>query len=274
VEDRRNVLLLRASETLSNNQITTLAFALKRGIESIFQLEDSELAAEPLPDKDRRNAILLYEAAEGGAGVLTRLATDPQAIRRVAKRALEVCHFTSPSGLWADAAELEDTDQGCEAGCYRCLLSYSNQPEHERIDRKDPALISLLCRLVHADTQTGNAAGVGAEDAYAVLQRLCGSGLERDWLETVRTGGYRLPDRAQPLLTDFSTQPDFAYDQTKALIYVDGPHHRDKIVKQMDDTKRRSLRDAGYKVVVFTEDRTGWPKMFASLPFIFGKGNA
>ncbi len=274
VEDRRNVLLLRPSETLSDNQITTLAFALKRGIESIFQLEDSELAAEPLPDKDRRNAILFYEAAEGGAGVLTRIATDPQAIRRVAKRALEVCHFTSPSGLWADAAELENTDQGCEAGCYRCLLSYSNQPEHERIDRKDPALISLLCRLVHADTQTGNAAGVGAEDAYAVLQRLCGSGLERNWLETVRTGGYRLPDRAQPLLMDFSTQPDFAYDQTKALIYVDGPHHRDKNVKQMDDTKRRSLRDAGYKVVVFTEDKTGWPKLFASLPFIFGKGNA
>jgi hypothetical protein len=39
----------------------------------------------------------------------------------------------------------------------------------------------------------------------------------------------------------------------------------------MDDVKRRALRDAGYKVVVFAEDRADWPAVFAKFPFVFGK---
>jgi len=94
VEDRRNVLVIRPNGvSLNDDQMATLTYALKRGIEGVFQLEESELAAEPLPDRGSRNAILLYEAAEGGAGVLNRLATDPDAIRRVAVRALEICHW-------------------------------------------------------------------------------------------------------------------------------------------------------------------------------------
>ena len=44
--------------------------------------------------------------------------------------------------------------------------------------------------------------------------------------------------------------------------------------KAMDDSKRKALRDAGYKVVVFTEDKSGWPAVFAKYPFIFGRGSA
>jgi len=275
VEDRRNVLVVRPDGVrLDDNQIATLTYALKRGIESVFQLEESELAAEPLPDRDSRNAILMYEAAEGGAGILNRLATDPQAIRRVAVRALEVCHWHSRSGLWADAGDLDDTDPDCEAGCYRCLLSYSNQPDHERIDRKDEDVVKLLCRLAHATAEAGSAAGADAEDAFAALLRLCGSGLERAWLETVRDNGLRLPDRAQPMFSEFSTQPDFSYDATKALIYVDGPHHKNSATKTMDDAKRQALRSAGYKVIVFTENLDGWSEVFAKFAFVFGKGKA
>jgi very-short-patch-repair endonuclease len=275
VEDRRNVLVLRpAGVRLDEDQMTTLTYALKRGIEGVFQLEESELAAEPLPDRDSRNAILLYEASEGGAGVLNRLATDhtdPEAIRRVATRALEVCHWRSRSGLWADAADLEDTEPDCEAGCYRCLLSYSNQPDHERIDRRDQDVLSLLCRLARADADPGSANGFEAEDAFAALHRQCGSGLERAWLEAVRAGGLRLPDRAQPMLAEFSTQPDFSYDAIKALIYVDGPHHQNAATKIVDDAKRQALRDAGYKVIVFAEDPAGWPATFSKFAFVFGK---
>ena len=275
VEDRRNVLVLRPDGVrLTDAQIATLTYALKRGIEGVFQLEESELAAEPLPDRESRNAILLYEAAEGGAGVLNRLASDPQAIRRVAVRALEVCHWKSRSGLWADAADLDDEEADCEAGCYRCLLSYSNQPDHEHIDRKDEEVVKLLCRLAHADAEMGSPAGAEAGDAFSALSRLCGSGLERKWLETVKADGLRLPDRAQPMFSDFSTQPDFSYDGTKALIYVDGPHHQNAATKAMDDTKRQALRSAGYKVIVFTEDPNGWPEVFAKFAFVFGKGKA
>lgn len=274
VEDRRNVLVLHPVVTLDADQITTLTYALKRGIEGVFQLEESELAAEPLPDRDNRNAILLYEAAEGGAGVLSRIVSDPDAMRRVAARALEVCHWRSRSGGWADFDDLDDADDGCEAGCYRCLLSYANQPDHGRIDRRDRAVLDLLCRLTRADTEAGGADGASASDAFEALLNQCGSALERAWLRAVRDGGFRLPDRAQPLMAEFSTRPDFSYEETKALVYVDGPHHRQDVTKMMDDAKRRALRDAGYKVVAFAEDPAGWPAVFAKYPFVFGRGAA
>jgi superfamily II DNA/RNA helicase len=272
VEDRRNVLVIRPAVKLDADEITTLTYALKRGIEGVFQLEESELAAEPLPDQENRNAILLYEAAEGGAGVLSRIVSDSEAMRRVAVRALEICHWRSKSGGWTGFDDLENTDTDCEAGCYRCLLSYSNQPDHERIDRQSRAVLDVLCRLTHAVAEAGSAGGADADGAFEVLLNQCGSGLERAWLTCLRDGGYRLPDSAQPLLTEFSTQPDFAYDDTKALIYVDGPHHQQKATKAMDENRRRALRDAGYKVVVFTEDQSGWPAIFGKYPFIFGRG--
>jgi aminoglycoside phosphotransferase len=75
-----------------------LQAALKRGIEMTFQIEESELVAEPLPKQDERQALLFYEAAEGGAGVLTRLATEPQAMAQVAAAALRVMHYRDPAG--------------------------------------------------------------------------------------------------------------------------------------------------------------------------------
>lgn len=79
MEDRRNVLILHPAIPLEDDEratvMATLQMALKRGIEQTFQIEEAELIAEPLPQRDDRKAMLFYEAAEGGAGVLTRLAT-------------------------------------------------------------------------------------------------------------------------------------------------------------------------------------------------------
>ena len=65
---------------MQNEQITSLQFALKNAIQVIYQLEDNELALEPLPNRDHFQKIMIYEAAEGGAGVLKRLIDDPEAI--------------------------------------------------------------------------------------------------------------------------------------------------------------------------------------------------
>ena len=73
--------------------MASLQAALKRAIEREYQLEDNELAAEPLPDVDNRQQLLFYEAAEGGAGVLSHLVEDAEALRKVARAALEICHF-------------------------------------------------------------------------------------------------------------------------------------------------------------------------------------
>ena len=106
----------------------TAQYALERGIEATFQLEDSELASEKLPDDGNRGRLLLIEAAEGGAGVLRRLATEPDALPRAAAEALRISHIDPDTGA-------EDAD-ACVRGCYRCLLTYGNQTAHERIDRR------------------------------------------------------------------------------------------------------------------------------------------
>ena len=165
VEDRKNCLLVQPQVPLDEAAMATLQYALKRGIEATFQLESSELAAEALPDRDHRNAILLYESAEGGAGVLTRLASDLHTLQAVARCALEMCHYTSVSGAWTDQTDLSNLDADCEAGCYRCLLSYTNQPDHTLIDRRNPAVLDFLCRLSRADGTRG-AMGQTAEEQF------------------------------------------------------------------------------------------------------------
>src|SRR3712207_8408083 len=55
----------------------------------------SELESKELPDLDDRGRMLLIEAAEGGAGVLARLIAEPDAMARVARRALRSEEHTS-----------------------------------------------------------------------------------------------------------------------------------------------------------------------------------
>jgi hypothetical protein len=73
VEDRRNILVTRLSGEVRPEAAVTAAIALERGIEAGFQLEDSELSSELLPDPGHRGRALFVESAEGGAGVLRRL---------------------------------------------------------------------------------------------------------------------------------------------------------------------------------------------------------
>src|SRR5439155_6300122 len=108
------------------NVMASLEASLKRAIQLEYQLEDSELATEPLPTQQKRRHLLIYEAAEGGAGVLRQLIEDPSAWARVARTALMLCHFDPDSG--ADLGKAEHAQEKCQAACYDCLLSYFNQP--------------------------------------------------------------------------------------------------------------------------------------------------
>jgi hypothetical protein len=54
----------------------------------------------------------------------------------------------------ADPADIREVDDpGCVKGCYRCLLSYYNQPDHELIDRTDEGALRTLLRLARGTTQ-------------------------------------------------------------------------------------------------------------------------
>lgn len=128
VEDHRNIAILRWTQKIDKAEATTAQYAIERGIEAVFQLEDSELTSELLPDDEDRGRILFIEAAEGGAGVLRRLQAEPDAIARVAREALSIMHIDPETGV--------DQEDACVRGCYRCLLSYGNQRFHEQIDRR------------------------------------------------------------------------------------------------------------------------------------------
>lgn len=269
VEDTRNALLLRPMAGLDETAMVSFQFALKRTIEKEFQLEESELASELLPDRTNPRTILFYEASEGGAGVLSRLANDPRALPMVARGALDLCHFRIPSGEHLSPSDLEDCNADCEAGCYRCLLSYYNQPEHSKIDRKNPEMLDLLCRLTRATRQEAGSP-LAAGDSLAELQSASSSSLEKKWLRFVEANGYRLPDQGQHYLEALSTRPDFAYTDLQTLIYIDGPHHHQPRQRERDAGVNRRLRDAGYTVVRFPVDQSQWHGIVDEFAWVFG----
>ena len=67
--------------------------ALKHAIQVEFQLEDNELAAEPLPSPRRPPADAALRGRRGRRRRAAPLVDDPDALRRVAREALELCHF-------------------------------------------------------------------------------------------------------------------------------------------------------------------------------------
>lgn len=194
VRDHKNALLFRFNEptAYAPKTIATVQHALMRGIAVVFQLEEGEILGEPLPARDNRRAVLAYEAAEGGAGVLSRLIEDPQALGTVAREALILMHFEKvDEAIAAGDAELLSSHDGeaCVRGCYRCLLSYFNQPDHELIDRTSDEAKQMLIDLARGEVVLAVAPGQSAE----------GGG----WASAFKEMGLPIPDAST---VSFSTQ--------------------------------------------------------------------
>jgi Lhr-like helicase len=175
VQDNKNAALLRlVQDGLTPTSMATLQHALTRGLELVFQLEEGETLTEPVPSRDRRKAILMFEATEGGAGVLNRLVGEPDALAKVARAALELMHGQSLENalIEADPGQVEYVaGASCVKGCYRCLLSYYNQPDHELIDRTDAEALRILLRLARSAVRIENKARetkqIGWSQAFA-----------------------------------------------------------------------------------------------------------
>ena len=244
--------------------LASLQSALKNAIQVVYQLEDNELAAEPLPSREERRLILLYEASEGGAGALRRLIDDPGALSTVASEALSICHF-DPDG--EDLRRAPGTEEDCEAACYDCLMTYTNQMDHLMLDRK--SIRELLLELKGASVAAAPTAGTRAEHLDRLV-RQAGSGLEKRWLAFVEEHGYRLPTHAQRLVKEAGTRPDFFYgDGYDAAIYIDGPHHDYPERRSRDAAKEEAMEDLGYMVIRFGH-RDDWEKIVVEYPYVFG----
>jgi very-short-patch-repair endonuclease len=264
VEDRRNCLLVEPAGKLNPQQLVSLASALKTAVQVTFQVEDNELATELLPDATRPRYLFLYESAEGGAGVLRKLLDDPTAFARVARQALELCHFDPDTGQ--DRGHAERATEDCAAACYDCLMHYANQPVHKLLDRqKIKDVLLLMTRARSESSPVGNTRAAH----LAELQRLAASELERRWLDCIEGKGLRLPSHAQYYVASCRTTPDFFYADHQTAVYIDGPPHDFPDRGRRDAERTEAMEDGGFTVLRF-HHQDDWDGLLARYPHVFG----
>lgn len=228
VEDHRNLLILHPPKLLSIETMATVQAALKRGIEMTFQIEESELVAEPLPKLDDRKSLLFYEAAEGGAGVLTRLASEPESLSIVASKALEIMHFNKPDGDWEldklpDLEKKDDLGNAlCEAGCYQCLLSYFNQPDHENINRRDKDAQALLVALANASVREQSSSEKQSQSGQAP-QNESTDELAEQFLQAISALGFNTPDNVFVPVSGGNATATAQYKGARTLFFTNWP---------------------------------------------------
>jgi len=193
-------------------------------------------------------------------GALKQLVDDPSLWPRIAREALRRCHAHPDTG--------EDQDgpggvEPCEAACYDCLMSYSNQGDHALLDRR--LAIEYLAPLTRG-------AAFARDEHDAGLAESAESGLEQQFLSFLERGGYRRPDRAQVYFETAQTRPDFVYDEACAVIYVDGPHHDYPERAARDAIQEQAMNDLGYQVIRFGH-ADDWQSIAAGHPAVFGLGS-
>ena len=231
VRDTRNMLLMQPPLEIATNAeaVTSLQYALQRGIEHAFQLETQELSSELL-GAGAQTQIMLWEATEGGAGALRRLVEEPDALGRVAAEALRICHVDPESGEEVQAQAGE-----CARACYRCLLSYSNQPVHALLNRR--IILNVLLGLTRARIERPG--GQLTPEIGALLDQ-APNDFTRRVVEYVASSGGRLPDAVAPEVIGF--RPHLFWEP---YTWVLCPEQGESI-----DDMRYELSDAGYTVIV------------------------
>lgn len=280
VEDRRNILVMTLREPLPEPVALSFMYAIERGIEAAFELEDAELSSELLPPDDGpRNRILFMEAAEGGAGVLRRLQAESNALAKAAQHALAICHFDT------DGTDLggPHPDRPCALGCYECLLTYGNQLNHALIDRHTAR--DLLVRLASA-TARRESRGESRSEQYrrlldqspaeptaceATVLEVSAAELasKGDFLGWVKARGFRLPDSPGTFLTEANATPDFVYQLpgVKLAVFVDTPDKEQDAFRDEDAEER--LIDASWDCVRFPLG-ADWDAIATAHPRYFG----
>ena len=267
VQDTRDILLIKPSRRQSThpNFMVSLAHALRQGIQLECQVEENEIGAELIGEGEMQS-ILLWEAAEGGIGVAEMLMEETKALRGVARRALTICHFNPDTGEASG-----DNPHDCVSACYQCLMSYSNQQEHRRLDRN--LIKDFLMRLTSAAAHP-KAQGASRDDHYERLLNAIdpASSLERGFIQYIQDNGHILPDKAQYRPTkQVPAQADFYYESKRACVFIDGQSHDSPSQHSKDTTTREDLEDLGFQVIVVRYD--SFENQIALYPYVFGRRN-
>lgn len=219
----------------------TLSQAFIEGIEIALNVDADEIKTFLLPNPKypRQYSIILYETAEGGAGILRSIMHDKGIFSDVIKRSRVILHDD----------EDNPNDNGCVRACYECLCNYYNQSVHDKLNRH--LVLPLLRKLQGLELiPCGNSDDA---DHYKSLIDGCDSDFERKVLNKIKDAGLPLPSDGQKIIyhkDEPVAKPDFAYldNGRNLLIFVDGPDHDKENIKTDDKKKRSRLRLMGYSV--------------------------
>lgn len=260
VEDTRNILVFRLARPVSDETAISLRYALERGIEAQFQLEDSELFSEALPDPENRARMLFTESAEGGAGVLRRLHSEPGALAAAARKALDIAHFR-PDGT--DIGSAEGARERCEKACYDCLLSYSNQTDHLMIDRHvvRDLLLALVDGAAAPESETASA------DRLAQIRAQLESQMEQDFLDLLVKHDFALPDGVRESIGAGGIRPDFVYRSEGAGLAVFLDEQTPADVAEVEE----QLMDIGWSALRLSAGED-WEAALRKHAYAFGEG--
>lgn len=228
---------------LASPAVITLQYALKRAIESIYQVESREIATELV---GKRGGILIYEASEGSLGILRQIVEDASAFPAILSTARDICRFDDPT--YQEAASYDD------------LLDYYNQADHRVIDRF--LIRDALEKLLAGTVEIQASPEVGDYDQLwqsIRSQTDPSSDLERIFLDHLHDRGLRMPDAAQPQVPGIYCMPDFLY-RPDVYLFCDGSVHDSPEQRERDDRQRETLRAAGMQVLVlrYADDLTAF----------------
>ncbi len=226
---------------LDDSGVISLAYALKRGIERKFQVEESEIGVWIMGQGEHKN-ILIYEAAEGSLGILSQMIESGITLKETFTEAYKALHF--------DPVTKADTRPEEPKASYDNLLSYYNQRHHDSLDRYSiqEALEQLMnCTVDH---KTGDRT-LDEQLQYLMENYDLNSGTEKPFIQFLYKNGIALPDRAQFNVPGCYVNADFVYKTNNgySLVFCDGAVHDQLSVMEDDSRKRQCCRDAGYDVI-------------------------
>ncbi len=218
---------------LDPDGVITLQHALKRAIESVFQVEPNEIGVVSVGDPEAPN-ILIFEASEGSLGILSQFVENIRVFREVVAQAISICRY--------------DDQKYKGPASYDDLLSYYNQRDHKIIDRhliKGALDKLLICSIELRHNQSFSS----YDDQYrAMLKSLDpNSSTEKNFIDYLYANGLRLPDAAQKRVEGVFVQPDFYYEP-RIWVFCDGSPHDDPKVIADDQNKRQSIMALGDEV--------------------------
>lgn len=230
------------------NQVISISYALKRGIEKLFQVEENEIGVWVMGDQEHPN-IMIYEASEGSLGILSQLIESPIKMKELFKATYQAIHF--------DPATKEDLRPDLPKASYEDLLSYYNQTQHDLLDRF--AIKLPLERLLECEVEKiRDSKDRKQQYEYLLSAYDTNSATELKLIEHLYSEGLALPDKAQVNLEDYYISVDFVYNSPSGpvLVFCDGSVHDEAHIQAEDAHKRGLLRDAGYDLIEWHHTET------------------